>query len=430
MANLNNVKLYVALESTPGTTVTPTSAVAIRDLPTLDKDLDRKQSDVILGNGMRSGEYTLASDVKGTISINPRVNAGHGKLLLAHLGLQNCYQIGAILRLRYTGTSASCKIATTASTITSAVGALGSEAADATFGTAGSLTLSSYATAGALQTYLNGLANYKCDLVTGATTASTTTPGPVVVAKTQAANKYVYLIFQSTTSGVYDHVFQPDLSVNERPSLSVQKEGFQDNFLYSGVYSNNLNLSGSLKGFLQESFDLIGMGETAGQPAISNVVMPSNSDMTFQGGGVGAFFFDKTQYNYVRNFSFKSTNTMITDGYGVSSIDRQYVQKGLFEVTGDFELKLDANSYTERSQVFTSNTFSMALQFQGGTLANSCNELMIMEMPSVAVDTFKYNNSSGVLFAKVGYRVFNVPTQYDSPLSIHIVNTDSAAYSG
>jgi hypothetical protein len=432
MPNLNNVKCYVALETTAGITVPLTSAVPIRDLPSLDKNVERKASEVILGNSMRSGEYTLASDVKGSLSINPRVGTGTGKLLKAHLGLETttAQQIGGILRIRYVGTQASCKLVVNATTITSNIGALGAEVADAGvgvagFGTSGVITLASYATLTALQAFIATLTNYKCDLVMGAAAASTTTPGPIAITKVQAANKFAYVYFQSATSGAYIHTIQPDLSINERPSLSIQKEGYQDNFCYGGCYINNLNLSGALKGYITVGLDVVGMNEAIGQTAVSGVSIPMMSDLVFQNG---SFFFDKTVYTYVRNFNLKSTNNFITDGYGLSSIDRQYVQKGLFDVSGDFEIKLDSNSYTERANLFNSTSFAMSLQFNGNALPNFMNEIMIIECPSVSVDTYAFSNSSGVLFAKIGYKVFNTPTQYDSPVSITLISTDNAVY--
>jgi len=431
MANLNNVKAYLALETTAGTTVTPTSAISIRDMPSLDKHYDRKPSEVILGNGMRQGEYTLDTDVKGSMSVSPRVNAGNGKLLKAHLGLEATpVQVAGLVSIRYIGASASCKLVVTATNITSNIGAFGAETADngsgiAGFGISGVITLATYSTIGALVTYINTLTNYKAVLITGASGASSTTPGPVAITKTQAANRPAIITFQSTTTLDYAHTFTPDLSVNERPSLSIQKEGFQDNMLYGGVYANSLTMQGATKGFVQMAFDLIGMNETIGQTAIAGVSIPSNGDLVTQ---AGSFYFDKTAYSTVKDFSFKSANNLISDGYGMGSIDRAYVQKGLYEATGDFTVQLTAGSYAERAGLISMTQFSMQIILQGASLGNSLLETMIIDLPTVQVEDFQYTNNSSVLFAKILYRVFNQPSQYDAPVTVTIINTDTALY--
>jgi hypothetical protein len=432
MPNLSNIKVTIGMESTPGTAVTTTAVIPIKGLPTLSKKFERKPDELITGNNMEAGEYSVATNVGGQLPLSPRACAGMGKLIKASLGLEtSSSQIGGAIRIRYSGSQASCKMVVTATTITSNIGALGSETADsgsgtAGFGTSGVVTLSSYNTLGALQTYLATFTNYATETVMGASSASTTAPGPITITSAQAAGKYVYIYFQSSTSGVYVHTMVPDLTANERPSTTIQIDGMGDNFLYAGDYIDSLSLQAALKGYVSGTVDLVGFTEGIGQTA-SAVVMPNAGPLVFQNGSVT---FDGKVFTYVRNFNFKLTNNMHKDGYGIGSLDRSYALKNKFQVSGDFQLRLDSNAYAERAKVASAAFAPLTISFRGNAIANSMYEMMNIEMPYLNVDVYDTVDNSGILDAKITYKSYN-PTgsyNYDAPLTITLITIDSAAY--
>jgi hypothetical protein len=260
----------------------------------------------------------------------------------------------------------------------------------------------------------------------GAAAASTTTPGPIAITSIQALGKFVYIYFKSTTSGVYVHQLQPDLSINERNSVTLLKEITVDNLQYAGCYINELSLSASMKGYVTGSATAVGFTETAAQSA-SGFTMPASSPLVYQNGTIA---FDGKVYTFVKSFSYKSTNNSLSDGYGMGSLDRQYVLKGKFGISGDFQLKLDSTSYAERAKVFTASVVPASLCFIGGGLSVSMSEAMIMELPYVMIDKYDFSNSSGILEAKISYKAFNPAGayQYDAPLTISIIDINAAAY--
>jgi Phage tail tube protein len=428
MPNLMNVKASIGTESTPGTLVTTTAALPIKGLPALDKKVERKADEVILGTSMEAGMYDVSTNVSGQIGLSPRACAGMGKLLKGNLGTDTVNQVGGCIAIIYTGASASCKIGVTGTTITSAVGALGSETSDAAFGSSGVVTLASYTTLGALQTAIAGYTGYSSTAtIMGAAAASTTTPGPITITSAQAANKIVYVWFKSTTSSVYVHQITADLTSNERPSYTILKEGFTDCIAYTGCYVNELSLSAALKGMVSGSVTLLGFGETIGQTT-AGLSLPSAQPLVFQSGTVTLA---GKSFTYIRNFNFKNTNNMFADGYGIGSIDRSYVLKGKFAITGDFQLRLDANAYTERAKVFQNGTNApLAIGLYGGAMAATMKEAMIIELPYLQYQAYDFTENSGILDAKIAYQAFNPAGSYfyDVPVTISLVTTDSAAY--
>jgi hypothetical protein len=437
MANLQQIKYALAVETTPGTcnvtgsggnTWAALGALApVKGLGTLDKTMERKEDDTILGTTMSGGYYDLNTNIAGNLTMNAKACAGYGHLVKANLGAEVVTQIGAGLVIMYTGAQPSCKIVVASGTIKSYIGALGAESLDATFGTAGTITLSGYATLSALQTYISGITNYTATIVMGASTAVTTSA--IAITASQAAQKNVYVWFTSSNSGVYLHQITPDLSQNERPSISVQKELVYDNLLYTGCYVNELSLTASMKGYVTSEATILGFTETIGQSP-SGLSAAPNQPLIFQNGTITL---NGTTWTKVRNFSFKTSNSMFADGYGIGSLNRSYVLKALFKGTGDFQLVLDANSYLQRANAFQNGLNNpCALCFKGGTLssANSLYEYMIIEMPYLQYQKPDFSENSGILDIKISYEIFNpaVATDYDGPLTISLVTTDSGTY--
>ena len=448
MASTQNLKFTIAKETLAGTPIgLPGSlgwtnnavAVPVKGLGTLDNKVERKVDEIILGTSAEAGAYDVSSNTGGNIQLSPRACAGYGHLFKGNLGNELLLagsppQIGGVLRIMYNGASASCKFGVTATTLTSAVGVAGAEVADAAFGTTGVLTLASYTTLEDLHAAINysstgpvGFVGYKADIVMGLGTASTTTP--LTFTSAQAAGKYVYVYFQSTTSGMYLHQLTPDLSQTERPSFSIEKEiAGIDGLLYTGCYVNDMSLAATLKGQATGEVVLLGFTEAIGQSP-SGIPQPTSQALIFQNGN---FTLAGASFTYVRNVSFKSTNTMFADGYGMGSLDRQYVTKGKFAVTGDFQLRLDPTSYAERAKVFQNGKNApLSVYFRGGiNTVTGMQEALILEMPYLQYMAAEPVDNGGMLDIKITYQAFNPggPGMYDPMLSVSFISSDSASY--
>lgn len=105
--------------------------------------------------------------------------------------------LGAILKIQYTGASASCLLtaSATAKTLSSAIGAAGAEAADASFGVAGTIDLTGVTvdTIEELAAVIEAYTSYTASVVYGEGLASGNILDAVVHAKTVAA----YLAFDA-----------------------------------------------------------------------------------------------------------------------------------------------------------------------------------------------------------------------------------------
>jgi hypothetical protein len=101
--------------------------------------------------------------------------------------------MSAILRIEYTGAEPSALLETDAAaqTITSRIGALGSESADPAFGTAGTLDLSGFDTLDEVAAEVDGYVDYTAELALGdETTAAAGLVDTTVYAKPDAAHLY------------------------------------------------------------------------------------------------------------------------------------------------------------------------------------------------------------------------------------------------
>lgn len=112
MASTNAAKLTIGgAESPSGSAATREYVIPIRAMPDLDKTAERSIDPAIVGSNMDVGEYTVAEDAKGGIPISFRPCGGVAQLLKSCLGDEEAVLVvGACVRLRYTGTEASCKI--------------------------------------------------------------------------------------------------------------------------------------------------------------------------------------------------------------------------------------------------------------------------------------------------------------------------------
>jgi hypothetical protein len=430
MPNTNNVKVTAGKETVANTPVTTTHVLPIKGLPSINRAIETKADPVIVGRGMVNGKYAVAANVKGSLPLAPRSCGGMGLLLKSTLGSEATpAQVCAIIRLRYTGSSVSAKITTDngAKTINSKLGALGAEANDATFGTTGTISLTNIAfdTVAELVAAIEAYADYECKLITGDPSATILS---VVAGTFQAKGKWVVLVLTGSTSGAYAHQFTPDFSTAERPTLSIQKDGYQDNYKYGGCAVPMLSFSAALKGEVDGNVDILGMSELIGQ-SVSGLTLPDAQPFIF---GQGITSLGGVDYNYVRSASVKLDIAHREDGYGQASLDRAYHQKDMFAASGDLTLRLDSVSVLERPKVEAGTRLSVLLVYFGASskvIGGLVRECMIVEIAFALLDSFEESENSGALDAKLAFTgVLPGGTIYDPAVTVTLLTTDSAAY--
>lgn len=241
----------------------------------------------------------------------------------------------------------------------------------------------------------------------------------------QAKDMWAYILFVGNTSTGYAHVFTSDLSDAERPVYSVQKDGLQDNFLYSACVANNLSLNAALKGFADGNVELIGFEETIGQAA-SLLPLEDVDPMRFQGGG---FAWGETDYNYLRSIAINIANNHMVDGYGIASMYRVYQQKGMFALEGDFNIRLDAATYAQRVKSFAGTVTGMSFYFEGKAIETNIPEMMLAELPYCVLSVFEPSENAGVIDAHMGYKALTPKgILYNDPVTIILVTEDSILY--
>jgi hypothetical protein len=429
MPAVNNIKLTIGgPEATPGGAEARTHVIPVRGVPALDKKAERGLDPAIIGTNMDAGEYLLADSVAGGIPLAFRSVAGIGKLLKSLLGTEATpVQVAAEIRIRYKGSSASCKLVsdTTANTLKSYIGALGAEALDTNFGTAGSIDLTAVGndTIGELVALIDGYADYECTKLFGNDSVSS---GEIVtVAAVQGKNKWAYFLFAGAATGVYAHVFKSNLSNTERPTYSIQKDGFQDNFLFAGCAVSSLNLSAALKAMVEADCEILGFSEAGSQTA-SELILEDIDPLIFH---KGSFSLGAKEYTFIRNHSLAIANNPNAEGYGQGTPSRQYHQKGKFAVTGDCQLRLDSDSFVERAKIFDGALAACSFYYKGKMLTGVIPELMLLELPFCSISSFEFTENNGIFDAKISLIALKPKgTLYDDPLTITMLTKDSGAY--
>ena len=435
MPSTNAVKITAGKETTVGTAATRTAVLPIADPGSLDRKIESAADPVIIGRNMLAGEYAVRGSVGGSLPITPRACAGMGLLLKSALGGELAsppLAIGAI-RIKYTGSAASCKIVLndTAHTISAYTGALGAETADSSFGTAGVITVTASAndTITELVELIDGYANYECEIVFG--TGSATILSVITAAAIQAKGKDAFVVLTGAATGVYAHRFQPDESYTDgeptpRPALTLQLDGFGDNYVQAGHVVDQLSFSGALKDFLKGDVTFLGMSET-GSAVASVLTMEDAAPLNFADA---LTVIDGTDYTYVRDVSVKIANAHRDDGYAQGSIDRAFHQRGMFSADGDLTIRLDATALAIRAKVVSGARGSLLLVFKGKALGTAgAYECMVVEVPYVKFSTAERAANNGQFDMKVGWKALSpLGTQYDAPLTIWLFTDDSAVY--
>jgi len=434
MPSINQIKLTIGgPETTAGSAVAREYVLPIRGVSDLDKKTEGVADPAILGRNMISGVYIVSDDVSGGIPLTPRPCGGMGQILKSILGAEvTPVQVGALIRFKYTGASASCKVVTdnSANTIVSAIGTKGSESGDDNFGTAGTIDCDdpSFDTVDELVAAINGYSDYSCEKVfEESADYDIATNKVIAITNKQGKNTWCYVWFASSTSGTYLHEFYYDpTDTDELPTYSIQKDGYQDNYLYAGCVVNTLNLSAALKSMVEGNVDILGMSEASGQ-SVSALTLEDVDPLLFYNG---SFSIGATTYTYIRNMSLDINQNHNPEGYGQGSTSRLYHQKGVCEISGDITLRLDATSISERDAMLNNTSIGLSYYFKGKNFTGiTIPEMMLIELPYCLIDQFEFIENSGVFDARVAYRAtYPKGTVYNNPITVSILTVDSTAY--
>jgi len=429
MASVNDVKVTIGgPESSPGTAESRTAVVPHRGLPNIRAAIETGEDPAITGENMAIDKYALAGDINAPIDISPRACPGFGMLVNSALGQESApAQIAAAIRIRYTGSDASCKISanTSTDTLTSETGTKGSETGDANFGAAGDIDLTAAATdtVGELVTVIEAYDDYECEKLFGAD--ATDAADIEDITSKQAKNGWVTVWFTSAASGVYRHLWEVVLSNTERPAYSIQVDGRQNDYVYDGCVVDRMSLSAAIRGFLEGSVTILGMEEAAAGGA-SSLEIEDVEAMVFSDA---QFSVAASDYTFTRSIALEIMNNSNPDGYGTGSIYRQYHEKGKFAVTGTLQLRLDATSIAEKAKVEPGTMVNIFMTFDGGAFDSDINEMMGVEMPYCLLDDFEWNENGPVIDARVPFTVVkgkNSP--YNAAFTVWLLTDDSAAY--
>jgi hypothetical protein len=416
-------------EHAAGTAHALEAVIPIRATPSLTRKAARVTDPAITGVNMKVGDYLASDDVSGSIPLTPRACGGFGKFIKSALGTESTpAKIGACIRIRYIGSSASCKIIadTGANTLAAKVGAAGSEADDAVWGggTAISLAAAATDTVGELVTVIDAYADWNCEKVFGSDSIDA---GDIVTKTCQAHDQWAYLWFTAAASTVYVRHFTPDLTDTERPTYTIRAEGYQDQMEYTGCVVDTLSLSAALKGMVEGEAGILGFAESLAGGA-SGLTLDTSTPLWFWDG---AFALGAKDFDYISAFSINIANNHNPDGYGQGSVGRVYQQKGMFEAKGQMTIKLDADTYAHRASIFTASgsTAAVSVYFCGKDVYGTVPEFLMIELPFIQVTNFTFAESNGVFTAQMDWEALHpAGTHWDDPLTITMISDDSAAF--
>ncbi|OPL13128.1 MAG: hypothetical protein AVO39_10930 [delta proteobacterium MLS_D] len=436
MSSTNNVKVTIGgPETTLGTAESRAYVVPISGLPTLKRAAEKAEDPVIVGRNMAAGDFTMASPVGGELPLSPRPCGGFGQIMAGLLGddLATPVEIGACIRVMYTGGEDSCDITVVdtddSEAISAEFGTLGAEEDDDNFGTEGSydLTNASSDTVGELVTLIDDDTGYTCEKVWGADSVDTATP--VAITHSQAKNKWVYIFFGAADTGAYLHKFTAGLTSTERDSWSFQVDGMQTNQLFSGCKVDSLSLSAALKGMAEGSANLLGTtfnDDTIS--AASSLTLPDVDPMIFANGDC---YFGATDFSSkIQDLSLEIANNHGADGYGQGSTDRVKLYKGKFEASGSLSATLDSATYALKDGVIDNDRYALSFYFYGQVIADAVREFLLVEMPYVLLSNADDSDNSGIIDVSFDFKAVNPPGSYnyDDALTVYMVTTDDGTY--
>jgi len=254
--SINLLKATVGLESSAGTVVARAYRLPITGNPGLDTAVTKERDPAISGENMPTSFYTTRLLSGGDLALSFRPSPACILTAYSAVGgttpVSNGTQVGGCIRIRYTGSSASCKIVanTSGDTLASSIGTYGAEVADSNFGTAGSIDLTAAATdtLGELVAVIEAYDDYECEKVFGAD--SVDAADIIDITAAQGKNTWVYVFFSSTTSSAYLYKLLAHIGTTERPTLSIQVDERPSNEVYGGCVVDNLSIEAALQGFV------------------------------------------------------------------------------------------------------------------------------------------------------------------------------------
>jgi hypothetical protein len=429
-------------ESTPGTAVARTHVIPVRALSDIDKKIEKAEDPAIIGRNMSSGEYIISDNVAGTISLTPRALGGFGKLVRSNLGnIVAPVEVGACIRVRYTGSDASAKftaVGAGTNTLVAVTGVLGSETTNTNWNTDGSAVDfdDDAETVGAAVTLIDGFTDFDCEKVFGADSfdIDEAVAGDPIIAFTakQGADTWVYIYFSGTvaTTGVYKHDFIYQTATTEHSTYSVQKDGYDPNtpggMLYDGIVVDVLRMNAALKGMLEGDADVLGFGETTGQTAEAESLENIDPLIFYN----GSFTIDDADYTYIRDMSVEFNNNHNTEGYGQGSTSRVYHEKGVFQGSGECSIRLDTTSYLERAKAQNNTTVAISFYFKGKVIASSIEEFMIVELPYCSFSDFVFEENAGQIDVSIPFMVLypKGSNVYNNPVTVTLISSESTQW--
>jgi hypothetical protein len=267
MPSINTVKDSVGIEAvaSPGVAVAPAYVLPITGLPGLDTEIGKEKDTAIVGKGMAAGAYKVSEDSKdGSTGLSPRGVPSMAIIMHSLLGggvragqALTGVEIGALIRIRYTGSSESCKFTITSGAtpkINSKIGVRGSEANDAAFGTTGDYTVTAIAIS-AMLTTIDGYADYEAQFVMGDPTIVGANKlldfGVSGTTAREGKGNWCYIWFApTTTSGLYKYEIPVVTTNTERPTLTRQIDGRGQSEVWSGFVVEEVGIEASLQAFI------------------------------------------------------------------------------------------------------------------------------------------------------------------------------------
>lgn len=409
-------------EVTLGTAVTRTDRLPITGLVNVIEKANKSADDVVTGRGTNRRNIVNSIDVSMEVPMQLMATRGMGFLMVSALGsdLATPIQVGGGVLISYMGSEPSCKLVVTTDSITASKGSLGSEVADAAFGTAGTLSLSAL-TISELVTTVNAYTDYTCSKLFG---SDATLATALAISAAQIANRSVAVYMTSTDSGVYLHRHTPVLTSAERPTLSLQADGTGATFdICSGAVVDKLAFSADLKGRATVTASLIATAKSTGTE--SNVALPSNKQLKFSGAHINMAGVDQT---FVKSLSVSMENNHDGDeGFGAGSLYKYDHAKGKFAVTGSAAIRTSASTEVEYAKRLTETGSSILALFQGENLATDIPEMVLIDIPHIDIMDATKSASDTNIDTEFKWEAIDA-NSYDQFATVDMLTKDATKY--
>ncbi|MEA3340113.1 MAG: phage tail tube protein [Chloroflexota bacterium] len=416
-------------ESTPGTAETREYVLPIRAMPGLGENPEKIEDPIITGNNMTKGEITVAKNVSGDLQLSPRCCGGFGQILNGALGQESApTQIAACIRVRYTGSDASCDIAanTSSDQLTSDTGDKGSESGDAAWGTAGVIDLTDLSTdtVGELVTEIDGYSDYDCEKVFG---SDSTDAGDIIdITTAQGKSRWVYIWFSSSDSGYYLHKWPVVLTNTLRPVYSIQLDKMHDDRLFDGCAVSKLDLSAAVKALVEATASIVGFVETTDAITPSDLDLEDVNPLIFS---QGSLTIGEHEFTDTRKIALSIENALGTEGYGMGSLSRQSHRVPTVGVSGSMSIRYDSDIFGFRTNVFDDAVVGISLYFKANSdFATDIPQLLLIDIPYAQLKRLSEEDNAGIMDVALEILATNPDGAYSDPITVYMITDDSGAY--